>query len=681
MKREYSLIMIILILLSVLGGSTQAMRSSDSLSYVNSNLESEEIENISIRSNDALLEFADEKDLSGDGSEEAPYVLANYTIDAMGENYSVHLKNIELHFVIKNCKIYNSSQSAIKINGVSNFTLENSIVKNSTHGIEIDSSENISIGESRIYNTISDGVSIISSENISIGESRIYNTISDGVRIISSENISIVKSRIYNTTSDGVRIISSENMIIKSSNIYENNRGMYLEEGANNTITNNNISNNERWGIRILESSSNLIYHNIFYQNGDKAQAHDNGDNQWYQDEKGGNHWSDYQDRYPNANESIDKGVWDTPYEVLPENGNRDRYPLISPVGPPMDVRTRAVRDEYVEVTWNSPRYSIRYPVEEILLYRGKERENLSVYEVMNSTAQLFHDENVTEGETYYYGLIASNEKYASVMSGIQSAQPDTTRPEVQRHYSVGNEIFEEDEDVPLNATIEVVFSEEMDENSIRISVEDEEGKPVEGDLNGEGTEFYFEPTYNLSYETTYHVSVTGKDIAENWLKEGEDRWKNWTFTTVLDTGIIIGRVTDEEGEPLENVKIYFDEDHQTFTNASGGFQIKVPSGNITLELTKKGYVDEEREFQVNQSEEKEIENLILREQEDIISRWFWPMALAGGGILLLGMIALFMFFYHWEEEEPLLEEDIYDIDYEDVDEEEFESWWEDEDS
>jgi len=605
MGKELSTIVIILILLSVLGGSTQVIGGSDSLSYVNSNLESEEIENISIRSNDALREFADEKDLSGNGSEENPYLLANYTIDGMGDDYGVYLEDTELHFVIKNCKIYNSSESGIKINGVSNFTLENSIVKS------------------------------------------------------------------YSDTPDGINIISSENIVIKSSSIYENDKGISLRDGANNnTITNNNISNNADRGVHIEGSQDNLIYHNIFFKN--ENQARDDGDNQWDQGEKGGNYWSDYEDLYPKANESIYTGIWDTPYEIFSENDNEDEYPLISPIGPPTNVEARPVRDEYVEVSWDEPLYSIRYPVEEIIIYRGEEEDNLSVYEDISSSAGEFRDENVTEGNTYYYGLTASNEKYVSVMSEVQSAQPDTTRPEVEDHYPMYD-----DEEVPINATIEVEFSEEMDENSIQISVEDDEGEKIEGNLSGKDTKFYFDPHENLSYETTYHVAVTGSDIAANELESPY----TWSFTTVSDTGMVRGRVINEEGEPLENVRIYVDEENHTFTNASGGFQLEVPSGDITLEISKDGYQDREIEIQVNQSEEKEIEDIILNEQEGIISRWFWPLALAGGGILLLGMIALFMFFYHWEEEEPALDEDIYDIDYEDVDQEEFESWWEDEDS
>ncbi|MFW5945536.1 MAG: NosD domain-containing protein [Candidatus Natronoplasma sp.] len=612
MEKKLSTVIMILILLSILGASPVGMGVSSSLTYENSEVESQVITNISIEGDEDLKDFASEKGLNGTGSDDDPFLLENSTIDGMDENYSVLLEEIELHFVIKNCKIYNSSSAGIKIDGVSNFTLENSVVKG----------------------------------------------VADG---------------------DGISIESSENIMIKDSSISENDKGIFLgEEANNNTITTNNISDNDRWGVHISNSNSNhnLIYHNIFYQNGTRPQARDEGENQWNQEERGGNYWSDYEERYPNANESTMTGIWDTSYEI--EVNNSDGNPLISPIGPPTNFRARTVRDEYIEITWNPPRYSIRHPVEEIILYRSEERKNLSlsesVYRKMNSSVQLFRDENITEGEEYHYGLRASNGKYVSVMSEIDSAEPDTDRPEINRENQYPRVGAKE---VPINATIEVEFDEEMDEDSISISVEDAEGEEVEGELYGEGTEFSFEITENLSYDTAYSVKVNGSDIAKNWMESPY----TWSFTTVSDTGTIIGRIVNEEGEPLDNVQIYVDDDHQTSTYPSGEFQIEVPSGNVTLEVSSEGYEDKEIEIHINQSEEKEIEDIVLKEREGIISRWFWPLALAGGGILLLGIIALVISFYHWEEEEPPLDEDIYDEEYEDITAEEFESWWEDEDS
>jgi len=44
----------------------------------------------------------------------------------------------------------------------------------------------------------------------------------------------------------------------------------------------------------------------------------------------GGNYWSDYEDRYPDADEMDNSGIWDTPYVI--DSNDQDRYPLMNPL-------------------------------------------------------------------------------------------------------------------------------------------------------------------------------------------------------------------------------------------------------------------------------------------------------------------------------------------------------------
>ncbi len=53
--------------------------------------------------------------------------------------------------------------------------------------------------------------------------------------------------------------------------------------------------------------------------------------NQWDNDyPSGGNYWSNYRQKYPNAQELADTGLADTPYVI--SDDNQDRYPLLNPV-------------------------------------------------------------------------------------------------------------------------------------------------------------------------------------------------------------------------------------------------------------------------------------------------------------------------------------------------------------
>jgi len=96
-----------------------------------------------------------------------------------------------------------------------------------------------------------------------------------------------------------------------------------------NTVSGNNIANNG-YGI-FLWSSNHKIHHNNFIYNTNQAGSFES--NTWDDGyPSGGNYWSDYEERYPNATEIDDSGIWDTPY-VIDEN-NQDNYPLMNPWTP-----------------------------------------------------------------------------------------------------------------------------------------------------------------------------------------------------------------------------------------------------------------------------------------------------------------------------------------------------------
>lgn len=80
-------------------------------------------------------------------------------------------------------------------------------------------------------------------------------------------------------------------------------------------------------GIHFSDSSDNSVYHNnlvnntLQVYNEESINAWDDG----YP--SGGNFWSDYGDRYPNATEVDASGVWNVPYVI--DASNQDDYPLV----------------------------------------------------------------------------------------------------------------------------------------------------------------------------------------------------------------------------------------------------------------------------------------------------------------------------------------------------------------
>jgi len=94
------------------------------------------------------------------------------------------------------------------------------------------------------------------------------------------------------------------------------------------------------WGIHLWASRYNIIYHNNFINNTNQARAITSLPNTWDDGyPSGGNYWSDYEERYPDAEELDNSGIWNTPYVIAGED-NKDNYPLIHPWGSIRNVDT-----------------------------------------------------------------------------------------------------------------------------------------------------------------------------------------------------------------------------------------------------------------------------------------------------------------------------------------------------
>jgi parallel beta-helix repeat protein len=127
------------------------------------------------------------------------------------------------------------------------------------------------------------------------------------------------------------------NLISENAIAMNLDNGISLQDSFGNNVSGNIVTHND-CGIMVnLSQYNNLenynkIYHNSFMNNTVQA-ALSNSTDTWDSGyPSGGNYWSDYTERYPNAAEIDDSYIWNTPY-VLDEN-NQDNYPLTLPNAP-----------------------------------------------------------------------------------------------------------------------------------------------------------------------------------------------------------------------------------------------------------------------------------------------------------------------------------------------------------
>lgn len=725
-------------------------------------------ESIHIIGNEDFEDY--EASLSGNGTEEDPYLLENYTIGDQDEQVGLFIQNTDMHFYVRECEI-RDFERGIEIDDVSNFTLENNLIKNVDTGLRIsDSDENLFRGnvfienrrlgievrgdsegndfyENELRNSSFSlrGLNGFAPQNIAknntvnaspvlyiknsydreisgeFGQVIIENSLeinlnsikleggSIGIEILNSNKISVSNTVTKNHSLQGIYAGSSDDLTIDHSLVWDNAMGIFLEDVHNSTIYNNLMNNS--------------------------VQAQDRGENEWDAGDpdeggKGGNYWSEYKGK------DRGDGIGEETYDI--EGGEcEDRYPLTAPIGPPINIKTKPRGTDHVNISWDEPFYSLRHPLENITIYKGTEEGNISEYERVNASTNYYLDENISEeylfslnsteyeeyleegtihpelrtafeekdhdieeeaeliedgerwlisgteekyvieledgdmdiykeGTEYHYRLKSSNRLHESVFSGIYTAVPESTRPRVEDYYPEGDE-------VQVNSTVTVEFSEEMRKGSINISVEG-----VKGNITGGGSVFHFIPVGNFSYAKSYTVHVEGEDLASNVIESGSFSWQ---FSTISN-GTVIGRVVDGKGEPIEDAIIDLEGEKRTFTDEDGEFELESYYGNITIEISKEGYGTKEVYLEVRAGRVKDVGDITLEEREGIFSRTFWPMLIIGALVLLLGFLAGIVTFKNWEETPPPDEgEDIYEEDFEEVTQEEFDSWWEDEGS
>ena len=183
-----------------------------------------------------------------------------------------------------------------------------------------------------------------------------------GISLWQTSNVTVANNTITGTGNGilaldeptaGIDVEGGGSNIITGNNVSNNYDGLSFLETVNNLIAGNNITNsnnpindtyyaNGAWhygtvsscGIIFWGASNNTIYHNNFINNAMQASEgtfnSPSAGNVWDDGYLGGgNYWSDYLTKYPNATEIDTSGIGNTPYVI--DAQNKDRYPLMEP--------------------------------------------------------------------------------------------------------------------------------------------------------------------------------------------------------------------------------------------------------------------------------------------------------------------------------------------------------------
>ncbi|MFX1571592.1 MAG: nitrous oxide reductase family maturation protein NosD [Promethearchaeota archaeon] len=283
------------------------------------------------------------------------YVIENVTVDGQNSGNCIHIKNSNVHFIIRNCTIYNAdfySGAGILFEDVNNSYLINNELYSCKIGLSLASySYNNTINNNTLYsnhiygiylNTFSDnntisnnivynhnyGISVITSNFNKICYNKVYMNTDIGIEISGTANSNkIFKNTVINNTNDGFHFYAGLKNVIKENIVQKNSIGIFLEMNSHyNNFSRNFIYNNTEYGVYFYnvaaECTNNLIYNNSF-NNPSGINAYDDGSTTQWNNSIIGNYWHDY-----NGVDYDDNGIGDTPYNIPPDIGRIDYFPI-----------------------------------------------------------------------------------------------------------------------------------------------------------------------------------------------------------------------------------------------------------------------------------------------------------------------------------------------------------------
>ena len=266
----------------------------------------------------------------GDGiwlSESSSNTISGNTIT--GNNYrGIRLAWSSNNTISKN-NITNNDDDGIILNETFNSTVSgNTVTGNNGGGINLGGSSNSTVSGNTVTGNNGGGFWLYESFNITISENTVTGNSWFGIGLGSSSTHNTISgNNITNNDEDGIMLDESSNNTISGNNITGNNySGISVSESSNyNTMFGNNLTTSGG-GISLSYSSNNIIYHNNFVNNTEQVNS-EVSTNVWDDGyPSGGNYWSDYKDKYPNATERDGSGIWNTPYVI--DQNNQDNYPL-----------------------------------------------------------------------------------------------------------------------------------------------------------------------------------------------------------------------------------------------------------------------------------------------------------------------------------------------------------------
>jgi parallel beta-helix repeat protein len=239
-----------------------------------------------------------------------------------------------------------------------NCTITGNVVENTYTGIFCSIQSSTTITQNTVKSNFKNGICFYGGSLNTVSDNTVTGNKVSGIEM--DGYLNVISNNNFQGNYRGVGLGASYSLLF-GNNIQSNTESGVFLAGSQNIISANTISNNE-YGVfvtlQLTAPTGNSIYHNNLINN--RYNAYDNSSGlveNWDNGAKsGGNFWSDYLTKYPEATQAGSSGTGNTPYVV--NSDNKDNHPLMSqfntsnPGNPPAAISPPKAKPNSVVASW-----------------------------------------------------------------------------------------------------------------------------------------------------------------------------------------------------------------------------------------------------------------------------------------------------------------------------------------